>query len=275
MKPKQQTDTSKTITVQRIERKLVEVHVVGMSPVILNRMAEKAKHELLMPKFKNRAQKSSTLKHNPREEFVGSAHRLDDGATYLGIPATAFKCAMADAALDVPGDAKKAPLGRLTYVVGDYVGLFGLPFLYMAIVRMADFNKTPDVRTRVIIPRWAAKFTVNYASPMVTDKTVANLLHAAGMIRGIGDGRVEKGKLSFGQWRLCNSTDKEFKEIVKEGARNAQIKAMQAATPYDEETKELLQWFDGELANRSKPNGQGALSEIEVEESPAMEAGVQ
>ena len=128
--------------------------ILGTSPLILNRMSEKAKHELLLPRGRKTAvEKAMSLKHDPFAEYRASAHTLknEQESTLLAIPATAFKGAIRTAALDMPG-AKKAQIGRLTYIPGEYVGVYGLPRLFMSIVRSADMNRTPDVRTRAIVP---------------------------------------------------------------------------------------------------------------------------
>src|SRR5580765_1634842 len=174
--------------------------ILGTSPLILNRMSEKAKRELLMPKGrKNAIEKATTLKHEPVAEYRASAYRLhdEDAPTLLAILSTAFKRAIGTAALDMPG-AKKAQIGRLTYIEGEYVGIFGVPKLFMSIVRSADMNKTPDVRTRAIVPQWACRVGITYVEPLIRPQAVANLLAAAGLTVGVGDWRSEKGAGSYG-----------------------------------------------------------------------------
>lgn len=235
----------------QVEKGTVLVHVLGTSPLILNRMSEKAKHELLMPKGrKNAAERATTLKHEPVEEYRASAYRLPSGPTLLGLLSTAFKGALRSAALDMPG-AKKAQIGRLTYIAGDFVGVYGLPKLFMSITRSADMNKTPDVRTRAIVPHWAALFEVTYVKPLIRQQAVANLLAAAGLTIGVGDWRPEKGAGSYGQFVLVPPSDEEFQKIVKEGGRSAQEEALENPVCYDDETTELLSWFQDEKAKRS------------------------
>src|SRR6185436_12971031 len=145
------------------------------SPIILNRMSEKAKHELLMPKGrKTAAEKATSLKHKPVDEFRASAYTLKDASrpTFLAILSTAFKGALRTAALDMPG-AKKAQIGRLTYIAGEFVGVYGVPKLFMSIVRSADMNKTPDVRTRAIVPQWACRVSITYVQPLIRAQAVA------------------------------------------------------------------------------------------------------
>ncbi len=42
----------------------------------------------------------------------------------------------------------------------------------MSVVRSADIGKTPDIRTRAILPAWAARITVTYVTPKLTANAV-------------------------------------------------------------------------------------------------------
>lgn len=236
----------------KVSTGIIECYVVGTSPLILNRMSEKAKHVLLMPSGRKTAvEKATSLKHIPVDEYRASAHTIKDpkAPTLLAALSTAFKGAIRSAALDMPG-AKKAQIGRLTYIAGEYIGIYGLPKLFMSIVRSADMNKTPDVRTRAIVPEWACHFQVTFVQPLIRPQAVVNLLQAAGLTIGVGDWRPEKGAGSYGQFTVVNKDDPTFKRIVKEGGRSAQVAAMEKPVCYDDETTELLSWYDDERAKR-------------------------
>ena len=153
---------------------------------------------------------------------------------------------MSTAALDLPG-TKKTEIGRLTWVVGTHVALYGVPELLMSVVRSADINKTPDIHTRAIVPAWACMVTVRFVQPKLTATAIANLMAAAGVIAGVGDFRQEKGKGNFGQFRLVNPDDAEFRKIVAEGGRVAQDEALLNYRCHDEETEELLDWYSAEV----------------------------
>lgn len=239
------------IDVLKVERGEFDCFILGTSPLILNRMSEKAKRTILLPgPKKNGAEKASTLKHNPLEEFEASAYRTSDpkAPTLLLHLASAFKGAIKSAALDMPG-TKKAQIGRLTYVQGEYISIYGIPKLLMSTVRSADINKTPDIRTRVIVPEWACMIRVSYVKPLLREQVVVNLLAAAGLYAGTGDWRPEKGSGNYGQFELVDADDKRHERLVKECGRAAQVKAMKAAEPHDDESSDLLQWFREE-ANR-------------------------
>lgn len=231
------------VSVIEVQQGTIHLNVLGTSPLICNRMSEKARRELLLPAGrKTTAEKASSLKHDPIAEFRASPYILPDGPTMIGLMSSAFKGAMGTAALDLPG-ATKAKIGRLVYVEGDYVSIFGTPQLHMSIVRSADMNKTPDVRTRAILPEWACRVAISFVEPVIKQPAVVNLLSAAGITAGVGDWRPEKGKGAFGRFKLVNDDDPEFVRIITTGARESQAQAMEHPLPYDAETEELLGWY--------------------------------
>jgi hypothetical protein len=244
------------MNILRVTEGRLHANVVGRTPIILNRMTEKAMRELLMPKGrKNAAERASTLKHNPIEEFRASPYtdRDPDGPTYITHLATAFKKAMANAAKDIPG-ATKAEVGRLTWVVGERIAIYGIPMLHMSVVRQAGMNKTPDIRTRAIIPKWACRIEVAFVQEILKPAAIGDLIVTAGMTQGIGDWRTEKGSGTYGQFSLVDDDDEEFRQIIATGGRAAQIAAMENPVPYDQEAEELLAWFQSELEHRTTRN---------------------
>lgn len=245
-----------TIEIVKIEKGEVRLRVRGTSPLILNRMSEKARRELLMPKGRaTAADKAGRLKHVPLEEFRASPYviRNDDAPTYIAVTAGTFKGAMGTAALDLPG-ARKAQIGRLVYVEAneyrDLIPIYGEPQLLMSVVRSADMNHTPDVRSRMIIPEWVAELTISFVLPTIREQAIVNLLAAAGITAGVGDWRPEKGAGSYGQFEVVGKDDVRAQQIMKLWGRKQQIKAIEQPVAYDLETEELLSWFDTEAPKR-------------------------
>jgi hypothetical protein len=263
------------IYITEVSESTVECFIVGRTPLIINRLAEKARQELLMPKGrKTAAERAGNLKHNPVEEFRSSAYVIKDdkSPTYLAIPSSAPKRALASAALDIPG-AKKAQIGRLTYVTGMLLGVYGLPKLFMAVTRSADMNKTPDIRTRCIVPEWAIKMQINYVTPILKAEMVLSLLTAAGLYIGVGDWRTEKGSGSYGQFTILpTSKSSEIKHILEQG-RKEQMEAMANPVAYDDDTLELLTWFNEEVKVRGHKIVGGTDDEVdEVEDDEKVVA---
>lgn len=245
-------ETSSEIQVIEVVKGQIDFCILGTSPLIMNRMSQKVWHELLAPKGKkNAAEKASSLKHDPIKEFRDSPYIIENKAapSLLGILPTAFKGAMLTAALDMPG-TKRTQMGRLLTVDWDMQPVYGIPKVFMSITRSADMNKTPDVRTRAILPEWACRLTVTFNKPILREQSVANLLAAAGMQSGVGDWRQEKGSGSFGAFKLVSNDDKDFLRIVKTMGREVQQEALDNPIAYNAETEEMLAWFDVEIKRR-------------------------
>jgi hypothetical protein len=227
------------------------VWIKGQTPMIYNSMSAKVRHELLMPKGrKTTADKAQNLKHDPIEEYRASVYRARvKGPTELVFPCGAVKSAMCNAALEIPG-AKKAQIGRLVWVQGESVDVYGVPRLFMSVVRSADMNKTPDVRTRAILPEWCCRVTVRFVMPTMNETTVARLLETAGLVIGLGDFRQEKGKGNYGQFSIADEAD--CKSLIASGGRAAQLAALDKPECYDVESRELLEWFVAERKARGR-----------------------
>lgn len=236
--------------IEIIETEVGELHVsiLGFRPLINYRMSAKSKGQLLYPApKKNAAEKAATQKHNPREEFNDSPYTISDESaeTLIAMPAANFKKALAGAALDLPG-LQKSQIGRLTWVQGDLIPVFGIPKLFMSVVRNSDMNRTPDIRTRVIVPEWACNIVVTFIKPLMRANSILKLLSTAGLTMGMGDWRPQKGSGTYGQFKIVSPEDKDFKRITSQYGRKSQIKAMEQMEPYDDETRELFTWFEAE-----------------------------
>ena len=249
---KKDSETKDTIDVLEVTKGFAHVCIVGEpgAGLICNRLSEKARHELLMPAPKrNVVERATLLKHKPYDEYRNSPYRVPTPETLIGVLSASFKKAMMTAALDLP-NTKKAQIGRLVWVEGLYTPVYGIPQILLAPVRSADMNRTPDIRTRAILPRWACRLRIEFVQPLMKVNAVTRLLAAAGLFIGVGDWRKEKGSGTFGGFRMVDDDDPEFLDIVKTGGRAAQEEAMQTPEAYDEETASLLAWFDEELARR-------------------------
>lgn len=241
------------ISVMRIERGRIDFAVRGATPLICHAMSQKVQRDLLLPPAKkNAAEKASSLKHQPLQEFRASMYNARDpeSPTRIIMPAVCFKKAIMGAALDIPGSSK-AQIGRLVSIGGGpEVSIFGIPQLMMSVTRSADINRTPDVRTRAILPEWACFVSVEYTVPLLKEQAIVNLMAAAGVMNGIGDWRVQKGSGNFGQYELVEPDEDRFKRIVAEGGKEAQDEAIKQPECYDSETEELIAWFDTEVKRR-------------------------
>lgn len=229
----------------------MQVWLRGLTPLICNRLAAKARRELLLPKGrKSTAEKQQSLKHDPVAEFRDSMNvRSGVGPTRIVFPAPAIKGSMATAALETKG-TNKTQIGRLVWVQNYSVDVYGVPELFMSVVRSADMNKTPDIRTRAILREWCMPATIQFVKPQMSEQAIMQLLSNGGIIVGVGDFRQEKGKGNFGQFSVV--TEADCKDIIKAGGLKQQDAAIKTPVCFDSDTSELLGWFQEEVGTRGK-----------------------
>lgn len=252
--PPKKKEENPELVINKIDVQTCDLYILGSTPLIYNRVSEKAKHELLMPRATgklNAAEKASRLKHVPLQEFRDSMYTYIDDArpTRLRFPSAAPKKSMSTAALDLPG-LKRAQIGRLVWVNGTSIDIYGIPQVLMSVVRSADIGRTPDIRSRAILPEWACRISVSVVSPILKAQQIANLLAAAGLLCGLGDWRQERGSGNFGQFSVTTPDDPNYLRIVSTQGREAQDAAIANPAPFDDETQEMLGWFESELARR-------------------------
>ena len=261
------TTTPDTIIVEELQKDHLRFRIIGETGLYMNSMAIKAKRDLLIGSKRKTAAEKKEIKHDPESEFRSSMHTQKTGPTLLCFDASGVKAAMGTAAIETPGVAKTS-VNRNIFVGGDITGknatehtrakisIYGKPYLKIDVVRCADMNRTPDIRTRAFLPRWCAELEIRYTLPTFGPKSIASLLVNAGLLVGIGDFRQEKGKGGYGVWKVCTkdsmgNAQAEWDEITKE-ARKVQQEAYDNPECYDDETQQLVQMVIDEQYNRQR-----------------------
>lgn len=266
------------LNIEQLKIGKLKFWLMSDTPLIMHRFSKKAREELLLPRGElNRAEKAENLKHDPIAEYRESIYRNREiqGRTFIHFPAGAFGKAMASAALDIPG-ATKAQVARLTSVVKTHVDLWGVPKLFMSMVRNSDQGRTPDIRTRAIFPEWAVELEAEFVSTLIREGQFGNLLAASGRIRGIGDWRPEKGG-PHGRFIVADATDPQLKRILETGGREPQMKAYATPECYDYETEELMAFYVEETKRREKkvPSDSFRIEDLEIPPAHVIDAGKQ
>lgn len=240
------------VTIPALRMAKTRFRIVGTMPLFQNRMAEKAKQTLLIGGRKKTAADKANIKHNPPEEFRSSMETMRDGPTVCGMRTVAIKKAMAQAALETPGITKSS-VGRLIFIPGELTPLYGIPRLRMDVVRSADVNRTPDIRTRAYFERWCCEVEVHHVIPQLPVSSVAALIYNAGIMIGLGDFRQEKGAGAYGVFRVIpdGEDDAEWDDLVANEGRDAQLDAIADPEFAGPDTEDLMQHFADETARRA------------------------
>lgn len=232
-----------TLQIDALKQGRVKLRLIGRTPLYMNSMSIKAKRDLLIGGGKKTAAEKKEIKHDPENEFRASAHKKSYGETLLCFPAPGVKSAMATAALETAG-VTKSSVQRLIFLPEQKIQIWGKPYLKMDVVRSADMNRTPDIRTRCYLPRWVAEVDIAYTMPTLSTHAIVSLLQNAGAIVGLGDFRQEKGRGSFGTFMVLGDGDigdwqSYWDELMLE-ARDVQQMALDNPECADDDTVELM-----------------------------------
>jgi hypothetical protein len=247
------TRKNNELQIDALKQGRVTLRMIGMTPFYFNAMSAKAKRDLLIGGGKKTAAQKKEIKHNPEQEFRDSIHRMETGPTLLGFPAPGVKAAMAEAALETKS-VTKASANRLIFMPEQKVKIWGKPYLKMDVVRSADINRTPDIRTRAFLPRWCAEVDIAFVTPTLNIHSIVSMLSNAGVIIGIGDFRQGKGKGSYGTFSVHGDDMGDAKpiwdEIIADG-RDVQQLAMDNPEVADDETAALMELLEDERVRRA------------------------
>jgi hypothetical protein len=195
-----QMASAEQIVIPRINRKAVDVPIVGDSVLVCHKWSEKAKRQMLDKQMKKA--KTARAAKDPEQEFQDSLYRHPDGG--YGFPAVAFKCAAVSACRYA--DMKMTVARGAFHVNGELVNLeVDEPVMREDMVRIA--MGTADIRYRGSFPLWRTKLSVTYNADVFSLEQIFNLFNLAGFGVGVGEHRPEKN----GSWgRFHVATEQEM-----------------------------------------------------------------
>lgn len=195
---------------------VMEITLIGDSPLIVHAWSEKAKKEMLGKQMKQA--KGAKEAKDPLRDFEDSMYRMADGG--YGFPSVAFKAAAVTAGTSVSG-LTKIQARQAFHVMGEDVdvrGTFDGSVSRVNLVRIEGCSPqmredmvrvgmgTADIRYRAEYPDWFVKVLVRYNANVLSEGQILNLLNTAGFAVGVGEWRPEKD----GQYGMFHvATEKE------------------------------------------------------------------
>ena len=205
------------IEIPPLNIKIMEVLLIGDSPLIVHAWSHKAKKEMLDKQMKQA--KGAREAKNPLADFESSLYRMDGG---YGFPSVAFKNSAVTAGTSVSGITKIAArqafhiLGEDTDIDGAFVGSKSRvnlvkingpePTIREDMVKIA--MGTADLRYRGEFVDWHAKVLVRYNANVLSESQILNLLNASGFAVGVGELRPEKNG-QYGMFHVGTERDLE------------------------------------------------------------------
>lgn len=195
-------DSGEAIVLRRLERHTMNVPIIGQTPLIPHKWSEKARR-MMLDKQQGKAVSKKAPK-DPEAEAHAATYWMEDGKT-PGMPATAFKAAIADAARHFEG-ITQVLLKQSVFVIGEgadqLVPIHAERSLFESMPRNA--NGVADLRYRYQLWPWEATLPIEFVSSAVTPEALIALVDAAGL-GGVGDWRPSSPKSksgTYGRWTV-------------------------------------------------------------------------
>lgn len=192
-------DDQEPLSLNRLQRNTAIIPIHGQTPLIPHKWSEKAKR-MMLDKQQGKAVAKKAPK-NPEQEAHEATYWLADGRP--GMPATAFKAAIADAARHFDG-LTMVMVKQSIFVVGE--GADQLVPIEGELTMREDMPRNAtgvaDLRYRNQIFPWSAELEIEYVASSLTTGALLALVDAAGL-GGVGDWRPSAPKSksgTFGRW---------------------------------------------------------------------------
>lgn len=203
------------IVLPRLDIGLMEITIIGDSPLIVHAWSHKAKRQMLDKQTK--VARGAREAKDPKADFEASMYRFGDGG--YGFPSVGFKAAAVTAGTSVAGLTKIAArqafhvLGEDMDIAGAFDGslsrvnlarIEGKPQMREDLVRVG--MGTADLRYRAEFPDWHAKLLVRYNRNVLSESQIMNLLNTAGFAVGVGEWRPERDG-AYGMFHIADESE--------------------------------------------------------------------
>ncbi len=206
--------TSTAIALPPLALEVLEIPIIGTSPLIVHAWSEKALRAMA-DKQQKKATKGRDAK-DPRADFIGSLYPLDAlpeapsdedlAACRFGFPAVAFKSAAVTACTST-GSITKIAARQAFHVVGEMVEITGPPPAMREDVTRVGMG-VADLRYRGQFDPWGAKVRVEINTAVISAEQIVNLFNLAGFAVGVGEWRPERDG-GYGRFRVAGAGELE------------------------------------------------------------------
>jgi len=193
-----------SISIPDIRTEVMEITVIGDSPLMVHKWSEKAKKMMLDKQRGVPTQKKPPK--DPQQDFQDAIHYDDDGD--YAFPTIGFKASAVTACTSL--DMQKVAARQAFHMEGEWVKIISdPPEMDESMVRIGQ--GTADLRYRPKYQNWAAKFKVVYNANVLTAGQILNVFNTAGFGVGIGEWRPEKNG-SYGRFHVANKAEADALE---------------------------------------------------------------
>lgn len=190
-KTAKQSASNVTVQLPELQIRTTALTLVGDSPLVCHKFADKAKRMMLDKQMKKATQGREAK--DPEQDYLDSLYEHPEGG--YGFPTLAFKSAAVDACSYVQGLTKVQARGSF-HVIGDLVKIEGTPRMREDMVRIA--MGTSDIRHRGEFPQWRCTLDIRFNASAISLEQIVNLFNVGGFAVGVGEHRPQKD----GSWGM-------------------------------------------------------------------------
>lgn len=177
---------AKQIVLPTLDIRMIEVTLEGDSPLVVHRMSEKARKQMLDKQMG--VPSEGREKRDPHQDYLDSMYRLPDGTPVFR--AIAFKDAAVSACTSLGKSVTKVAARQAFHVLGPMVRIEGTPRMREDVVKIGQ--DTSDFRFRAEFPEWRVTLAIKYNARVLSAEQVVNMLNTAGFAVGVGEYRPER-----------------------------------------------------------------------------------
>lgn len=217
MPTKKSAEEKKVIYIKPVEEGILNIRIVGDTPLIVSAWTKKAVQEMLDAQTEGKKTKKQKVLKNIWAETAERLYWMDgepdvdysdwtpemyekyaEGARF-GFPATAFKQAAISAALRSGYIKYKTEIQGDFFILGEgdrqlvEIKYDVIPSMREDNVRLAGIGRVADLRHRPQFESWYADLVVKYdRNGNIDPESIINLINLGGRKCGVGEWRVEK-----------------------------------------------------------------------------------
>jgi hypothetical protein len=200
-------NANKTIIIPKPHFETMDMDLIGLSPLLVNRWSEKAIRQIEEKQAKT-AVRQKRAQRDPHAEFEAASYRVNGSYAF---PSASFRLAAIGACRLIDG-ITMATARRLFTCPEEYVILEGnskngasWPEMDSRPIRLA--NGVADMRYRPLFWPWACTLRIRFFAGATTPEQIGNLIVLAGECIGIGELRPEKGG-NLGRFTIAEGRQK-------------------------------------------------------------------
>lgn len=165
---------------------VVDIRIVGDSPLICHRWSEKARKQMLDKQMQ--APSAGKDPKDPVADYLSTLYPFPGGG--YGFPSLAFKKSAVSACTSLGKSITKVAARQAFHVVGELVRIEGEPSMREDMVKIG--MSTADIRHRGEFKEWATTLRIRFNTRVLSVAQICNLLNTAGFAVGVGEWRPEK-----------------------------------------------------------------------------------